>query len=243
MLGKTHVIGSLALMHVGLIAYTAYENRGGDAHIMLYRPEANHEILGFKFGLQLSLLEYTLIVMTVSLFILWLLRIGGRRMLIGYFGAGVLGMSALLFVFDSNYSFQLALIVLSFSFGTVLPDIDSEDSTIGKYIKPISRLIPHRTITHTIWAVLAIAGLAWSLESIYLFALALGYVVHIAEDSFSEQGIRWFYPIPAFRSKRWRFPFAYETGGVAESLMFLLAIGAHTVCAGFVIWSNLGSSL
>lgn len=243
MLGRTHVIGSLALMHIGLTAYTAYENRGGDAQAVLPQPVEGQGILGFQFGLQLSLLEYSLVLMTVSLFILWLLRIGGRRMLIGYFGAVVLGMSALWLVFDSNYSFQLALIVLSFSFGTLLPDIDSEDSTIGKYIKPISSLIPHRTITHTIWAVLAIAALAWSLESIYLFALAFGYAVHIAEDSFSEQGIRWFYPIPAFRSKRWRFPFAYETGGFAESLMFLLAIGAHTLCAGFVIWTNLGLSL
>jgi inner membrane protein len=243
MLGKTHVVGSLALMHVGLTAYTAYKNRGGDVHIMFDRPDVNLEILGFQFGRQLSLLEYSLIVMTVSLFILWLLRIGGRRMLIGYFGAVVLGISALLLVFDSNYSFQLALILLSFSFGTVLPDIDSEDSTIGKYIKPISRLIPHRTITHTIWAVLAIAGLAWSFESIYFFALALGYAVHIAEDSFSKQGIRWFYPIPAFRFKRWRFPFAYETGGFAESMMFLLAIGTHTLCAGIVIWSKLGLNL
>lgn len=240
MLGKTHVIGSLALMHIGLTAYTAYENRGGDVRMMLYHPDMNLEIMGFQFGRQLSLIEYSLVVMTVLLFILWLLRIGGRRMLAGYFGAVVLGMSALFLAFDSIYPFQLTLIVLSFSFGTVLPDIDSEDSTIGKYIKPISRMIPHRTITHTLWAVLAIAGLAWSLESIYLFALALGYVVHIAEDSFSEQGIRWFYPIPGFRSKRWRFPFAYETGGVAESMMLLLAIVTHTLCAGYVIWSNVG---
>jgi membrane-bound metal-dependent hydrolase YbcI (DUF457 family) len=238
MLGRTHVIGSLALMHVGLIAYTSYENQGGDVQIMLHRPHTTLEVFGFQFGVPLSLVEYSLIVMAVSLFILWLLRVGGRRVLVGYFGLVVLCMSVLMLGFDSNYSFQLALILLSFSLGSVLPDIDSEDSTIGKYIKPISSMIPHRTITHTIWAVLVIGVAAWFSQSIYLFALAVGYAVHIAEDSFSEQGIRWFYPIPSMRSKRFRL--AYETGGFAETIMFLLAIGAHVLCAGFVIWSNVG---
>lgn len=236
MLGRTHVIGSLALMHVGLVAYTTYENQGGDVQIMLHRPHTTLEVFGFQFGVPLSLVEYSLITMAVSLFILWLLRVGGRRMLAGYFGLVVLCMSVLMLGFDSNYSFQLALILLSFSLGSVLPDIDSEDSTIGKYIKPISRMIPHRTITHTIWAVLLIGGAAWFFQSIYLFALAVGYAVHIAEDSFSEQGIRWFYPIPSMRSKRFRL--AYETGGFAESIMFLIAIGAHVLCTGYVIWSN-----
>lgn len=238
MMGRTHVIGSLALMHVGLIAYTSYENPGGDVQIMLHRPRTTLEVFGFQFGVPLSLVEYSLIVMAVSLFILWLLRVGGRRVLAGYFGLVVLCMSVLMLGFDSNYSFQLALILLSFSLGSLLPDIDSEDSTIGKYIKPISRMIPHRTITHTIWAVLAVGVAAWFSQSIYLFALAVGYMVHIAEDSFSEQGIRWFYPIPSMRSKRFRL--AYETGGFAETIMFLLAIGAHILCAGFVIWSNVG---
>ncbi|MGX1266713.1 membrane-bound metal-dependent hydrolase YbcI (DUF457 family) [Rossellomorea marisflavi] len=238
MLGRTHVIGSLALMHVGLLAYTSYESQGGDVQAMVDRPHTTLEVFGFQFGGPLSLVEYGLIVMVVSLFILWLLRIGGRRVLAGYFGLVVLCMSVLVFGFDSNYSFQLALILLSFSLGSVLPDIDSENSTIGKYIKPISSMIPHRTITHTIWAVLVIGVAAWFSQSIYVFALAVGYAVHIAEDSFSEQGIRWFYPIPAMKSKRFRL--AYETGGFAETIMFFLAIGIHIVCAGYVIWSNVG---
>lgn len=240
MLGRTHVIGSLAVMHAGLLAYTAYESRGGGVGIMFHSPTTEPEIFGFQFGTPLSLVEYGLILTAVSLFILLLLRVGGGRMLAGYFGMAVLCMGALVLGFDSEYPFQLALILLSFALGAVLPDIDSENSTIGKYIKPISRSIPHRTITHTIWAVLLIAGFAWYFESVYLLALAFGYSLHIAEDSFSQQGIRWFYPIPAMKPKRWKFPFAYETGGFGESLLFIAAIAVHVLCAGYVFWSNLG---
>ena len=163
-------------------------------------------------------------------------------MLAMYFGMAVLSMGALKLGFESDYPFQLALVLLSFALGTVLPDIDSENSTIGKYIKPISRAIPHRTITHTLWAVALIGGAAWYFESVYLLALTLGYALHVAEDSFSRQGIRWFYPIPSMRqSKGWKFPFAYETGGFGESIAFIAAVAIHVLCAGYVIWSNLSA--
>jgi membrane-bound metal-dependent hydrolase YbcI (DUF457 family) len=240
LLGKTHVISSLAVMHVGLLAYTAYENRSGDVQIMLHSPDTTLELFGFPFGVPLSLAEYSLIVTVISLFILGLLRVGRGFMLAGHFGIVALCMATLMFGFDSTHPFKLALVLLAFTLGTVLPDIDSENSTIGKYITPISRAIPHRTITHTIWVVLLILGLAWYFESIYLLALALGYVVHITEDSFSQQGIRWFYPIPKIARKRWRFPFAYETGGLGETVVFFASIGIHVLCAGFVVWSNMG---
>lgn len=240
MLGKTHVISSLAVMHVGLLGYTVFKNRDVDVKAMIDQPDEALEVFGFPFGNPLSLVEYSLIVIAVTLFILWLLRIGGGRLRAGYLGVSALCLGALVFIVDSNYAFDLALAMLAFALGTLLPDIDSETSTIGKYITPISRAIPHRTITHSIWPVLLMAGAAWYFESIYLLSLALGYTLHVAEDSFSRQGIRWFYPIPNLRMKNGRsFPLAYETGGFGESLVFFAAIGVHALCAGYVVWSSI----
>ncbi|MGX1195829.1 metal-dependent hydrolase [Metabacillus sp. SLBN-84] len=241
MLGRTHVIGSLALMHAGLLVYTTHKDLDGHVHIAPHQPDEVLTVFGFQFGQPLTFAEYSLILTSILFFILLLLRIGGGRMLAGYFGLASLSMGALKFGLGSDYAFNLSLILFSFALGTVLPDIDSEDSTIGKYIKPVSRLIPHRTITHTVWAILLVAGLAWVLESVHLAALAIGYAVHIAEDSFSEQGIRWLYPVPARKSKR-RRPFVYETGGLAETVMLFTAIGVHTACIGFMVWSNFGAN-
>ena len=237
MLGKTHMVGSLAVIHVSLIGYAAYGNRDVDTGGLLSGPSEALNIFGFQFGGSLSLVEYGLILAVVSLFVLGLLRVGGGRMLAGYAGMAMACMGVLLFAFESRYSFELVCILLVFALGAVLPDIDSEDSTLGKYIKPVSRLIPHRTITHTLWIVLVLGVAVWSLESVYLLALTLGYALHILEDSFSSQGIRWLYPVPV----KGRSPFTYETGGFGETVMFLSAIGVHALCAGFVIWSSVNA--
>ena len=158
------------------------------------------------------------------------MRVGQLLLMMGSLGA-------LYFAAEGDYPLSITLVLLCFALGTILPDIDSDASTIGKYIKPISRAIPHRTFTHTFWAVGLLVVLVWYFESVYLLALTLGYAVHIVEDSFSQKGIRWFYPIPKLKFKRWRFPFAYETGGFGESVVFYAAITIHVLCAGYVTWS------
>lgn len=239
MLGKTHIVGSLALMHAGLLGYTVHANRS-DTGAESGKGEYL-EVFGLSIGEPLSLIEYGLMVAAVGSFILWLLHIGSWRVRTAHLGLTIASLLSLRFVAAETYPLTISMMVLCFALGTVLPDIDSESSTLGRYITPISRAIPHRTFTHTIWAVLVIAGFSWYFESVYLLALALGYAVHIVEDSFSQMGIRWFYPVSVRNIKQGsRFPFAYETGGFAESLMFFTAIGVHAFCAVFVIWSNLG---
>lgn len=243
MLGKTHVVGSLAVAHVALIAYTT--NKSNEYHIasgadgvgMVGAPSDGLEIFGFQFGSSLSLMEYGLLSAVVTLFVLLLLRVGNKKMLGAYFGLIIACMAIMLLSFDTRYAFELSCIMLAFALGTILPDIDSPNSTIGKYVKPISELIPHRTITHTLWAVLLLGGLTWWFESIYLLALTLGYTLHILEDSFSKQGIRWLYPIPA----KARIPITYEVGGAGEMIMLIVAIAVHAVSAGFVVWSQIST--
>lgn len=246
MLGKTHVVGSLAVAHVGLVAYTAMMNRKDEVEYMLYKEPV--QVFGFELGEPLSLTAYALILATVTAFVLLLLRVGKAKIRFGYLGVIGFCLLALTLIFDSSYPFELALILLLFTLGTLLPDIDSETSTIGRYVAPIARAIPHRTITHTIWVVALILGFGIYLKSPYILALGVGYTIHILEDSFSKQGIAWFYPILGTydtysgggTTKRNQSAFmkaiAYRTGGTAETIFYYGSIMIHIACVGFVTW-------
>lgn len=244
MLGRTHVVGSLAVVHVGLLAYTSHINK--DAQVTL--QDKVKTVFGFPFGLTVSFAEYLLISAVMTLFVLFLLRVGKSQLLTIYAGSIGIALIILALAFDTKYAFALALILLSFGLGTLLPDIDSETSTIGRYVLPISRAIPHRTITHTIWAVILILAFGIYFGSIYLCALALGYALHIAEDSFSNQGICWFYPLfgkydyfagGGAKKRGRKTTFAYRTGGLGETLVFYGAIVIHLVCVTIVSWKYL----
>ena len=240
-MGKTHVVGSLAVLHMGLIGYAFIATRSPAKDKL-----DDFQVFGHSIHLPNTLLEYGLTVLAVILFVFLLLRIGRRKLLFVY----LLGLFGSLFLLNwfSNTGEPLsaALILLSFTLGTLLPDIDSEESSIGRYFGLLSRIIPHRTITHTIWIVILLAAASWSFHSIFLAALTLGYALHILEDSFSNQGICWFYPvigkyitrpggqtIKAGRSTT----FAYTKGGLAEHLFLFFSLGIHAVCmALFFYW-------
>lgn len=237
MLGKTHVVGSLALAHIGLLGYSKYITRDGATAEVI-------DVFGLPLGLPESTTDYGLIVTTVLFFVLLLLRLGNKKFLIGYAIATVFGIIGLKIIPDSPDIFVLGIALLLFTLGSVFPDIDSEKSTIGRYFKPISASIPHRTITHTFWVVAILGGLSWYFGTIYLAAFTLGYAIHILEDSFSKQGIAWFYPIGGYDSfsgggviKRGRKAiFAYSTGGTGETIIFVLAIIIHIGCvAGYLL--------
>lgn len=234
MLGKTHVVGSLALLHMGFLGYTLYANQ---SELGVESGAGDYvTVFGLPIGEPLSLAEYSLMVLIISCFIMVLLRIGGVRSRVVQVVSMVIGSVSLYFIAEGSYPLTITMVFLSFALGSVLPDIDSEDSTIGKYIKPISRAIPHRTITHTIWAVLLLGGLAWVFESIHLAALTLGYFIHIVQDSFSDKGIRWFYPVPKLDIKRLRSLLSYEVGGLGETIVFIASIGINVLCTCYVIW-------
>ncbi|MBF0353519.1 MAG: metal-dependent hydrolase [SAR324 cluster bacterium] len=112
-----------------------------------------------------------------------------------------------------------------------LPDIDTPKSIMGKAFPMASRYLDthhgHRTITHSIWAVLIIACLATPLVVnswwTYIAAVA-GYFMHIVADTFTKQGPMFFYPkvkayfvslVPEFRM---------VTGGAHEKVLMGIMI-------------------
>lgn len=122
--------------------------------------------------------------------------------------------------------------------GSLLPDIDSPDSMLGRYVHlPVQ----HRTLTHAIWIplvlfVLAIIGWGSSFWSLVAFGISLGWFSHIAVDGVSTAGVAYLWPMTdyiryssgAFCAKghtHWKL---YRTGETSET-MVVVAIVVLTV--------------
>lgn len=119
-----------------------------------------------------------------------------------------------------------------FYIGTLLPDIDSEHSMLGRHIHlPME----HRTWTHAVWLplIFTVAGFAFP----PLWWAALGYVLHLFWDSLSRGGVCWFYPISRYVSysggakvKRGHWLKLYSVGGVSEYILTAIIAAAGIIC-------------
>lgn len=231
MLGKTHLVSSLAVAEAGLLLYYGYTTQ-----TLSVSSELPEDIVSF-----LTPALFATFCAAVVMVSLLLLSIGSDRFRLGCAGALLLIMA--FFYMREPTMLSLLFLLSLFMLGSLSPDIDSESSSIGRYVAPVARLIPHRTITHTVWAVLLLCGAAWYVDSLYLWAFALGYSLHIVEDSFSRQGICWFYPffsnyktyssgavVKSGRSTR----FTYRTGGMFESVVFYASVACSAAFATMV---------
>ena len=85
--------------------------------------------------------------------------------------------------------------------GSLLPDIDLEQSTMGKKHRWIAKHLKHRGITHTLLVPALIGLLIWFLLGKFSYApdlllgLEIGWVAHIVADMFNTPGVPLFWPI------------------------------------------------
>jgi inner membrane protein len=89
---------------------------------------------------------------------------------------------------------------------SLLPDIDSSKSVVGKVLFPVSRLIerhfPHRTFTHSFFftAILAIGLIPLAFEGKdFYFAALIGFFCGWFLDVFTKAGVSAFYPMSMAR--------------------------------------------
>ena len=101
---------------------------------------------------------------------------------------------------------DMSLVVI----GSIISDIDHENSIIGKSIPIIPKILKHRGITHSL--IFCIVGI------IINRYFGLGILSHLVLDSFTIQGIRWFYPI----SDKSLGIKIVRTGGILEKIIFFL---------------------
>ncbi|MGU9141355.1 metal-dependent hydrolase, partial [Clostridium perfringens] len=89
---------------------------------------------------------------------------------------------------------------------------------------PLSTIFKHRGFLHSITPVILIFTLGIFLRSLFIKSIALGYLLHLVGDIFSESGIKWFLP---FYNKDIKMPLGilrYRTGGLKEYVILGISI-------------------
>jgi inner membrane protein len=136
-------------------------------------------------------------------------------------------------IFTTANPLHLALAIA----GSQLPDLDTSTSTIGQILFPISNWIenryPHRSITHSLIATVAIA--LFSIP-VYFYidwktglCLPLGHLLSCFSDVFTKQGVQLFWPHPAWCISVSNPNRRLQTGGIGE--YWVLAIAAAVLIA------------
>lgn len=135
-----------------------------------------------------------------------------------------MGMTFMPFDLAHPWQFLLwmSICIVSLGFGALLPDVDSKSSILGRYVPWIQDAIGHRTLTHTVWVLIPLFFAAYWFGHVVLWMIAIGYWLHIVQDSFSVQGINWFWPLgKGFHIK------LYRVGGIVEDIIYGLSMGVH----------------
>ncbi len=98
----------------------------------------------------------------------------------------------------AGLAFYFAAAAALFVLGTLLPDIDSSSSILGRRLRvPLG---PHRGITHTDWFLVLLLLAALPEPTRVLAFLWLGAVTHCALDGWSTAGRARFWPLGRYRS-------------------------------------------
>lgn len=112
--------------------------------------------------------------------------------------------------------------------GSVLPDIDSPRSYIGRVLPfasiPIERQWGHRTITHSLLCLFALSVIIWPLlifQTPCYAALLLGYLSHLIADCATKSGVPLFYPNPAACVFPGSAKYRIKTGSTGERCLLI----------------------
>lgn len=129
-------------------------------------------------------------------------------------------------------SLYTILILAFFIFGSILPDVDSKSSLIGKWIYvPVE----HRTWFHALYIPILLFIISIWVRP--FFFLAFGYLLHLFFDSFSTCGICWFYPYPGYvtfeggaRVKDHHWIKLYKTNSTGEYVIVVIMVAIFMCC-------------
>ncbi|RLG16170.1 hypothetical protein DRN62_04030 [Nanoarchaeota archaeon] len=95
-------------------------------------------------------------------------------------------------------AFWYKLPLLPLLLGSILPDIDSSRTLIGRILNPISHFIykrfAHRTITHSWIPLLLLLDLYLATREHFVLFFLIGYASHIFLDMFNTSGVAFLYP-------------------------------------------------
>ena len=115
--------------------------------------------------------------------------------------------------------------------GSLLPDIDSPNSSLGRWLPfvsiPLERRWGHRTVTHCLLAVgvlgVASTPLVFYRTTLYA-ALLIGYLSHLLADCATKSGVPLFHPHPAQCVLPGNSRYRVTTGSLAEQGLLLVLL-------------------
>jgi inner membrane protein len=100
--------------------------------------------------------------------------------------------------------------------GSVLPDIDVEDSIVTGIIPKLP--FKHRTITHSFFALVVVTIVAAIFSRYFALGMFFGYLSHLLLDSLNPIGVPFFYP---FNKIKYNFA-RIRAGGWIDNLIFFV---------------------
>jgi inner membrane protein len=122
---------------------------------------------------------------------------------------GALAMELLLVETHAQVHWWTPVLVVAASLSATVPDIDHPESTVSHRVPLvgiIARFLKHRTVTHSLLAVVVVwallvrflyfnlpGGMPWNSLA---WALVIGYASHPLIDLLNEEGVQLFWPLP-----------------------------------------------
>ena len=127
-----------------------------------------------------------------------------------------IGVFAVIFFFpymNNKAIFSLAVLIAS-----LLPDVDSGFSTMGRnmVMKPLQVLTRHRGIFHSFTFCIVVSLFFSFYLPVLAFGFFLGYALHLLADSWTPEGIKPFWPLKNDLMGKVR------VGGVIEETVFIV---------------------
>jgi inner membrane protein len=137
----------------------------------------------------------------------------------------------LLFIINISSIFNKALFVIFVLASSILPDIDVRYSTIGKskFARPFQLFVRHRDFIHSLTFCLVLTLLFALVYPLLALSFFIGYSIHLFIDSFTPEGIAFFWPYQK-RSKG-----KIRTGSIVDKSLFFIFLSLDIIVLIFLI--------
>ena len=133
-----------------------------------------------------------------------------------------------------NYFDEKIIFFIFVLIGSILPDIDTPKSKIGKKVF-LSRIfkffLGHRGFIHSIYPVIFVFVVFYYFNMVYAgWGFLIGYLGHLVLDGLTKQGVNFLQPLSSFKIRGF-----IKVGGFLEKIVFGLIIVLILVRLGLIL--------
>jgi inner membrane protein len=137
----------------------------------------------------------------------------------------------LLFISHITGIFHKVLFLVVVLISSMLPDIDLRYSTIGKskLARPFQLFVKHRNFVHSLTFCMILTLMLVFLYPVLALSFFIGYSIHLFLDSFTPEGILFFWPYKEKSKGKIR------TDGAIDRSLFLVFLGLDILALIFIM--------